>query len=181
MRLFVLTACLASFTSHVVSARYNILSLDSAKYKGYMTAQFVSYMEQFAYNVARRDFCIDERNSERISMTELFDMISGSETGAIIATIINLPLKDGEKLDEGQKVRYFANKTVEFFEEHVDSLYRDKSMPWAAKFFIIILATGFIGGISYYATFRFFHMEEFNGRVDDIKDLIKKRKKQIKE
>jgi hypothetical protein len=38
--------------AQAANKRYNILSLDAAKYKGYMTANFVSYMEQKAYQVA---------------------------------------------------------------------------------------------------------------------------------
>lgn len=91
--------------------RFNILSLDSAKYKGYMTAKFVSYMEQYSYNVAKRDLCIETRDSGRISMTELFDMISGSETGAIIATTINIPNTD-PKTKVYQKNMYFATRAV---------------------------------------------------------------------
>jgi len=40
---------------------YNILSLDAAKYKGYMTATMVSYMEQYAYVYAHRKGYIQER------------------------------------------------------------------------------------------------------------------------
>jgi patatin-like phospholipase/acyl hydrolase len=77
----------------LLNSKFSILSLDSGRYEGYMTARFVSYMEQYAYTVAKRDLCIPERASQRISMTELFDMISGSETGAIIASSINLANK----------------------------------------------------------------------------------------
>ena len=84
-------ALYALTTVSVEAASYNILSLDSAKYKGYMTASVVSFMEQYSYSVARREFCITPRESKRIAMPELFDMIAGSETGAIIATSLVLP------------------------------------------------------------------------------------------
>ena len=35
--------------SSVSAARYNILSLDSARYKGIMTSNMLQYMEQKAY------------------------------------------------------------------------------------------------------------------------------------
>lgn len=72
------------------NARYNILSLDGAKYKGYMTASFVEYIELNAYSAARRDYCIPERPDGKIHVTEIFDFISGSETGAIIGTSLAL-------------------------------------------------------------------------------------------
>ena len=74
---------------------YNILSLDGASYKAYMTATFTGFLEKKAYFIARRDRCIKERPEERISMTEIFDMIAGSETGAIIASALVVPNKDG--------------------------------------------------------------------------------------
>jgi hypothetical protein len=37
---------------------YNILSLGGAGFKGKMSAQFVSYMEQKAYFIARKNKCI---------------------------------------------------------------------------------------------------------------------------
>ena len=58
-----------------------------------MTAKFVSYMEEYAYKVANHDRCIT-RDIERIAMPELFDLIAGSETGAIIASTLVLPNPD---------------------------------------------------------------------------------------
>ena len=58
--------------SKVNAANYNILSLDSAKWHGLMTAQMVDYMEQKAYVIANRDECpIDDLNKEnkRIPMS----------------------------------------------------------------------------------------------------------------
>lgn len=166
--------------SVAATKRFNILSLDAAKYKGYMTAQFVSYMEQYAYNIAKRDLCIAERDSERISMPELFDLISGSETGAIIATTINLPNKDAASLAKGQKNQFFADKAVSFFENNVDTLYRDSQMSWFLKFIIIVVAIGFFGVASYWLTFKLFQVNEFGDRVSELQMLIKLRKRMVK-
>ena len=39
-------SCLSSLMlAQAVEKRYNILSLDAAKYKGYMTANFISFLE----------------------------------------------------------------------------------------------------------------------------------------
>ena len=73
---------------------YNVLSIESANYKAYMTSEFIGFLELIAYYSARDNFCIPERESGRIAMPELFDLISGSETGAIIAASLNVPAKD---------------------------------------------------------------------------------------
>ena len=80
---------------------YNILSIDSALYKATMSAKFVDYMERKAFSIATMNKCyasdqkaISSRQSKKVSMTELFDMVAGSETGAILATTLVLPNKD---------------------------------------------------------------------------------------
>lgn len=46
-------------------------------------------------------------------MPELFDMISGSETGAIIGTLISL--KNNKTSSSQQKNRFFADTATKFF------------------------------------------------------------------
>jgi len=55
-----------------------------------MSAQFIQLMEKKAYYIAKDKYCI-ERPEEKIAMPELFDMIAGSETGAIIASSLVIP------------------------------------------------------------------------------------------
>ena len=86
-----------------------------------MQAGLVSFLEQKAYDVAVRDECIEPRDIDRISMTELFDMISGSETGAIIATSLVIPQDD-----DPTKNKYFSTEAVKFFNKNLDILYKDK-------------------------------------------------------
>ena len=93
---------------------YFILSLDSGQHKGFMTAKFVSFMEERAYNIARRIKCIEKRTSERMSMTELYDLIAGSETGGIIATLLVVPLSTEDKTN-----RYLLDKNaLDALDEH---------------------------------------------------------------
>ena len=63
-------------------------------------------------------------------MTELFDMISGSESGAIIASSLVLPSDD-----DHTKSKYYASKAVEFFDKNLDFLYKDHQMSTAMKLF----------------------------------------------
>jgi len=80
---------------------YNILVLEAANYMGFMTSEFVNFMEIMAY-YAGKDHCNTSSNpdvfphrlSEKVSMPEIFDMISGSETGAIIASTLVVPNND---------------------------------------------------------------------------------------
>lgn len=74
------------------------MSLDSARYKGLMTTKMLEYMEMKSYQTAIRDGCLPERESGKIAMHELFDMIAGSETGAIIASTLLLKNDDPETM-----------------------------------------------------------------------------------
>jgi hypothetical protein len=56
-----------------------------------MTANFLSYIEIKAYSYAHKHKCIPERESGRIAIPELFDMVAGSETGAIIGASLLVP------------------------------------------------------------------------------------------
>lgn len=89
INLFISTLLLVSSSQ---AKMFNILSIDSAMYKGLISASFLDFFESFAYNIGRSDYCIKERESEKIALTEMFDMIAGSETGAIIAS--SLVIKD---------------------------------------------------------------------------------------
>jgi hypothetical protein len=55
-----------------------------------MVARFIGYMENYAYLIATRDCNITKRDTGKMAMHELFDMIAGSESGAIIASSLLL-------------------------------------------------------------------------------------------
>jgi hypothetical protein len=68
--------------------RYNVLSIGSRHYYGLLTARFIDYMEMKAYLIANLHKCKvtdAEKENEKIAMTDLFDYITGADTGAIIA------------------------------------------------------------------------------------------------
>ena len=110
---------------------YNILVLEAATYMGLMTSEFINFMEQQAYYSAR-SYCNNDtnpnyfphRDSERIAMPEIFDMISGSETGAIIASSLVLPNDDPET-NKIQPNKYFAGEASKFFYKYSSELYVD--------------------------------------------------------
>jgi len=53
-------------------------------------------------------------------MNELFDMIAGSETGAIIAATL-AQAKDGSSTEP----KYYVETAGKFFKDNVDTLYAD--------------------------------------------------------
>ena len=75
---------------------WDILSLDGGGIRGLITATVVDYMERYAYNYSREAYCLPERQSGRVSMAELFDLVAGTSTGSILATTLVLPNMDPE-------------------------------------------------------------------------------------
>ena len=60
-------------------------------------------------------------------MNELFDAIAGSETGAIIATTLMVP-ENVNDTSTPKKAKFFANKTVNFFNQHQTDIYKSLSI-----------------------------------------------------
>lgn len=140
---------------------FNILSLDSAKYKGYMTASFVDAMERQAYKLANDQYCIPTRKSARIAMPELFDMVAGSETGAIIASSLVVK-NENPKTKSIQENANFADKSVNWFEKNVDILYHDNKMPMLLQFFITTFIVIFFSYAIYHWTDKTFYHPYFD-------------------
>ena len=169
---------------------YNILSLDSAQYKGLITANFVAHMEDVAYELAMEGQCLPaERKSKKISMVELFDMIAGSETGSIVATTIALKNVEEAEADgeddkeetekEDRPNRFFADTAVQFFEQTVDVLYYESRIPVALQVFIWVLLLGIFGRLSFWYAEKQFIKEGYEDSLDFLGDYIRIRKDKI--
>ena len=137
-----------------------------------MTAEFVSYMEKYAYTIALRDYCIAPRASERIAMPELFDLIAGSETGAIIATMINLPNDDPESAVY-QKNKYFASNTTEWFLNTSSSLYHNPKLPFWLNASITVLICLAICVPLYRKIKSYYHEDGFESTVENLRYMLK--------
>ena len=151
--------------------------MDGAKYKGYMTAEFVSFMEQYAYTVALRDYCIAPRESRRIAMPELFELIAGSETGAIIATMINLP---NDNTTSAQKNKYFANNATDWFDKYEVKLYHNPKLPVWMNITINLVVLLIFGPINYMIASKIFTVSNFDENVKKLRFLIRYGKKKLK-
>jgi hypothetical protein len=178
MKILSLAAAISALTSGVSAKNYNILSLDSAAYSALMTAEFVSYMEKKAYIIAKREQCLaEERVDERIQMPELFDMLAGAETGAIIASVLSVPNDDASS---SLKSKYYAQTAVDFFEKNVDTLYKDSEMSLALEWFFIALFLILFGAVAFKLAEYYFRNDSRSKRIDSLKQFIHIHKKILK-
>jgi len=93
---------------------YNILSMDGGGIRGLIPAKVVEYMEKYAYEhcVVEKGYKIPtyEGKEDVIAMKDLFDMISGTSTGSIIAAAITY--KDEKVAD---KPKYYAKEVLKVY------------------------------------------------------------------
>ena len=99
-------------------------------------------------------------------------MIAGSETGAIIASSI---------VTESNKTPLFVDKAIEFFNVNNRLLYHDISMPLGLKLLFYVFIVGILSYFAYKSVYMHFYIDGFNERYLQIKDIIKLRKKQLKQ
>jgi hypothetical protein len=79
-------------------------------------------------------------------MPELFDMIVGSETGAIIASTLVIPSLNGKTN------KYFAKDAVSFFSDNIDELYVDSRISESYKVFTNVVGIILVCGLVYLIT-----------------------------
>lgn len=158
--------------------RYNILSLDGASYKGIMTAQFVDYFEDRAYMTATRRRCIAPRASQKVSVVELFDMVAGSETGAIIAS--SLIIKNENATTKAfQPNKHFATTSLKFFQEHVDVLYADAQLSMYLKVLIFLALTIVGGAVTHCIARRVVSIPDYDKKVLLIQKFLRLKKDEL--
>ena len=105
-------------------------------------------------------------------MTELFDYISGSDTGAIIAGSLLLKNTDTATLAEGQNNKYWANESVKWFEDNVEVLYRDARMPVALQVFIIIFFVILFTYLVFTLVRSHYRIKDFDINIEKLLDWI---------
>lgn len=137
---------------------YNILVLEAASYMGLMTADFVSFLEKLSYYIANELYCIPKRDNERIAMPELFDMISGSETGSLIGGALVIPNDDPNTKDTRIN-KWFASDTTKFFYDESATLYKDQEMPAGWSVLVFLSSIIFFSALTYYCFHRKYRLQ----------------------
>jgi patatin-like phospholipase/acyl hydrolase len=55
---------------------FNILSFDGGGIRGIISGTVIDYMERYSYNYSRDNYCYPYKETNRVSMAELFDMVA---------------------------------------------------------------------------------------------------------
>lgn len=105
-------------------------------------------------------------------MTELFDYIAGSDTGAIIAGTMLMKNDDQTTLAQGQKNKYWANTTVDWFDKNVEILYRDARMPIALQVFLIIFMVLLVTYLVFTIVRSHYRVKDFDINIEKLLDWI---------
>ena len=97
-------------------------------------------------------------------MVEFFDMLAGSETGAILASTLTIKNNDPKK---NQINKYFADTVVKFFDDNLDSIYKDNDFDYWVYMLIICISMTFFGVISYFITQKIFNIKGFEDQYKE--------------
>ena len=104
-----------------------------------------------------------------MSIVELFDMVAGVETGAIIASALVLKTNDTTSL---QPNLWFAKDIQGFFEETVNTFYIDNYKPLWVKFLVQFFLTFIISYCVYNCTFKKYEKISFHKIIGTVKISI---------
>jgi len=180
MILTVIVMLMAAGLMPAEAKNYNILSLDGSGEGGILTAEMVSYMEKRAYRIAEqyakaKTFCFPANGDHRIPMHKLFDMVAGSETGAIIAAILAQPKEKGSK-----EAKFNASRSIDYFEANTNELYRNSELGAGWKAFIYIFGIIIFGTATYFSAYYYFNRRKPSARIEAIRQLLRLTKKFVK-
>lgn len=82
-------------------------------------------------------------------MPELFDMIAGSETGAMIGSALVVPNLD-PATNKTQINKFWASDLSEYFKNNASHLYVDQQMPFLTNLLILVFAITLVSALTYY-------------------------------
>lgn len=88
----------------------------------------------------------------------MFDMIAGSETGAIIASSLSIK-NTNSSLD--RRNAHYADTALQFFKENADTLYRDAYMSTFVRWFFTLLITTAGGYLGFWLADKFFTIDQY--------------------
>lgn len=175
MHKLILGLCCVAFAAAAKDDTFNILSLDGGGIRGLITAQVVEYLENQTYIYASEKYCIPARDNEKISMAELFQMVSGTSTGSLLTTAIVLPNNDTAKYGARPNL-FFAQNASEVYIKYGKDVFKSfKSPLWQMILGTVIFTI--LGGILGYCIGRcLFHNAEYEKTMKSFYSYIKEKK-----
>lgn len=84
-------------------------------------------------------------------------MVAGSETGAIIAAVLAQPKEAGSS-----DAKWNASRSVEYFSDNTDELYRNSTLAAGWKAFIYIIGIIIFGTAAYFSAYYYFNRRKPN-------------------
>jgi hypothetical protein len=99
-----------------------------------------------------------------VSVSEIFDMLAGSETGALIASYLSTKDSDSRRLEK-------------FFKMNTDSFFDYRRLPPIIKFVLTALVLGVIGSFTYFMAEKWYSVPRFDEVIDYLQTFLKMLKK----
>jgi hypothetical protein len=120
---------------------------------------------------------MDARAEEKMSMSELFHMVSGTSTGSLLTTAIVLPNND-TATNATRKNMFFAVNATNIYKDGGKDVFRTFTLPMWVRILGTLVITAIGGGIGYCIGRCCFHNTEYEKTMAAFYTYIEE--KQIK-
>ena len=115
----------------------------------------------------------------KVSMAELFDMVSGTSTGSLLTTAIVMPNNDNATKAK-QMNMYFANDASEIYKKHGKDVFQTFEMPLWVRLLGTVGCMVLGGLLGFAIGICLFHNKEHERTMKSFHDYIKSRKHAVK-
>jgi hypothetical protein len=134
-----------------------VLAIDGGPQVGMVNAQWIDSLEQEAYKIGTEEFCIPANRHHKVSVSELYDYVAGTQTGSLYASMLTLRHKDDVT------PMYYASDVKEFFTRKGGrKLLAVNRMFWYYKFLTYIGVSTLFAFLGFLFTSMFCSKKEDN-------------------
>jgi hypothetical protein len=167
----------SNVTKSKLVEHYNILSIDGGGIRGIIPTIVIGYLERECYKYSLDQGYINASTdgNERISMSELFDMVAGTSTGSILATALVTPSQE-----DRTKPAYYSDKIYDLYVKRGPEIFKHTAFN-SGLLAVIVAGSVLIGGFfGFRLGKRIFADPEIEDLHRSLREYIRKCKKAAK-
>ena len=152
---------------------FNVLSIEGGGIRGIIPAVIIDYIEEYAFKYAVKqnyaDFVQRSRtptDRKRIQSKELFHMITGTSSSAILTAYLVRPN------DKNATESYFAQDAIQYFLDNGQTFWQSREINYGCVGILIVISAfmGLYAG--YYLGVKIFASPEKIKKLNELKKLI---------
>lgn len=155
------------------------MAFDGGGAKGLITAMVLDKMELYAYEYAKKQGyeiktfknADGDLQSDRIHMSQLFDMLAGTSTGSIISSALTYP--NPATLSQAKPdPYYYANTMIYLYSEKGNVIFQSGEIDYVIVAIVAVIATGFFTAGGYLRGKHCYDNDRMLAEFDQIKETL---------